>query len=212
MGYTSAASATRILTGGPLHSRKGGTNAAKNYRNDGYRSTAFSTDGKGGDYGPRGQRYLCSEGRFKLTTNASPSVPFARGGEGGLPRHPQLRGAQVSRTFYARGRPDRVAARRYQALARQSASESNVDHAQTPRDCWISMVDGQARGIVTRDMVTRESGRGPRRCALCTVERQRFLPFDQRKGFAIPLAILAGPSAGAPLWATRTPDHPTLIR
>lgn len=135
---------------------QGGINAAKNYQNDGdsiYR--LFYDTVKGGDFRAReGNVYRLAETSVKIIDQCvAQGVPFARE-YGGLLANRSFGGAQVSRTFYARGQTgQQLLLGAYQALERQ------VDAGRLkmfPRTEMLDLVviDGRARGIVTRDLVT----------------------------------------------------------
>jgi succinate dehydrogenase / fumarate reductase flavoprotein subunit len=137
---------------------QGGINAAKNYRNDGdsvYR--LFYDTVKGGDYRSREANVyrLAQESVNIIDQCVAQGVPFARE-YGGLLDNRSFGGAQVSRTFYARGQTgQQLLLGAYQALARQIGLKQVAMH---PRHEMLDLVvvDGRARGIVTRDMVTGE--------------------------------------------------------
>ncbi|MEL7588599.1 MAG: fumarate reductase/succinate dehydrogenase flavoprotein subunit [Prolixibacteraceae bacterium] len=137
---------------------QGGINAAKNYPNDGdsvYR--LFYDTIKGGDYRAREANVF----RLAEVSNAiidqcvAQGVPFARE-YGGLLDNRSFGGAQVSRTFYARGQTgQQLLLGAYQALMRQVNAGSVEMHTRTEL-VDIVLVDGKARGIITRDLVTGE--------------------------------------------------------
>jgi succinate dehydrogenase / fumarate reductase flavoprotein subunit len=135
---------------------QGGINAAKNYQNDGdsiYR--LFYDTVKGGDFRAReGNVYRLAENSVKIIDQCvAQGVPFARE-YGGTLANRSFGGAQVSRTFYARGQTgQQLLLGAYQALERQ------VDAGQVtmfPRTEMLDLVviDGRARGIITRNLVT----------------------------------------------------------
>lgn len=135
---------------------QGGINAAKNYRNDGdsvYR--LFYDTIKGGDYRAReGNVHRLAEVSVDIIDQCvAQGVPFARE-YGGLLDNRSFGGAQVSRTFYARGQTgQQLLLGAYSALNRQinlGAVESHTRHEMLD----VVMVDGKAQGIVTRDLVT----------------------------------------------------------
>src|SRR6202022_1201344 len=136
----------------------GGINAAKNYPNDGdsvYR--LFYDTVKGGDYRAReGNVHRLAEISVTLLDQcAAQGVPFARE-YGGLLDNRSFGGAQVSRTFYARGQTgQQLLLGAYQALARQIGL-GTVKMYSRAEMLDLVLVDGQARGIVVRDMVTGE--------------------------------------------------------
>jgi succinate dehydrogenase / fumarate reductase, flavoprotein subunit len=135
---------------------QGGINAAKNYPNDGdsiYR--LFYDTVKGGDFRSREANvYRLAEISVKIIDQCvAQGVPFARE-YGGTLANRSFGGAQVSRTFYARGQTgQQLLLGAYQALERQvSAGKVKM----YPRTEMLSLVviDGKARGIVTRDLLT----------------------------------------------------------
>jgi succinate dehydrogenase / fumarate reductase flavoprotein subunit len=137
---------------------QGGINAAKNYRNDGdsiYR--LFYDTVKGGDYRAREANvYRLAQVSVNIIDQCvAQGVPFARE-YGGLLDNRSFGGAQVSRTFYARGQTgQQLLLGAYQALARQIGLGAVKMYPRTEM-LDLVVVDGQARGIVTRDMVTGE--------------------------------------------------------
>jgi succinate dehydrogenase / fumarate reductase flavoprotein subunit len=135
---------------------QGGINAAKNYRNDGdsvYR--LFYDTIKGGDYRAReGNVYRLAEVSVDIIDQCvAQGVPFARE-YGGLLDNRSFGGAQVSRTFYARGQTgQQLLLGAYSALNRQIANGKVTMYNRTELlDVVVS--DGKARGIITRDLVT----------------------------------------------------------
>jgi succinate dehydrogenase / fumarate reductase flavoprotein subunit len=137
---------------------QGGINAAKNYRNDGdsiYR--LFYDTVKGGDFRAReGNVYRLAELSVDIIDQCvAQGVPFARE-YGGLLDNRSFGGAQVSRTFYARGQTgQQLLLGAYQALTRQIGLGQVTMHTRSEM-LDLVIVDGQARGIITRDMVTGE--------------------------------------------------------
>jgi succinate dehydrogenase / fumarate reductase, flavoprotein subunit len=137
---------------------QGGINAAKNYRNDGdsiYR--LFYDTVKGGDYRAREANvYRLAQLSVNIIDQCvAQGVPFARE-YGGLLDNRSFGGAQVSRTFYARGQTgQQLLLGAYQSLMRQvDAGTVTLFPRQEMLD--LVMVNGQARGIVTRNLVTGE--------------------------------------------------------
>ncbi len=137
---------------------QGGINAAKNYRNDGdsiYR--LFYDTVKGGDFRARESNvYRLAQVSVNIIDQCvAQGVPFARE-YGGLLDNRSFGGVQVSRTFYARGQTgQQLLIGAYQALERQIAAgtvEMNTRHEMLE----LIMIDGKARGIIVRDMVTGE--------------------------------------------------------
>src|SRR5580693_1088076 len=139
---------------------QGGINAAKNYKNDGDSTYRLFYDTiKGGDFRSReGNVYRLAELSVEIIDQCvAQGVPFARE-YGGLLSNRSFGGAQVSRTFYARGQTgQQLLLGAYQAMARQIALGQVTMHPRTEM-LDLVIVDGQARGIVTRDMVTGEVG------------------------------------------------------
>src|SRR5687768_8446401 len=135
---------------------QGGINAAKNYRNDGDSTYRLFYDTiKGGDYRAREANvYRLAEVSVEIIDQCvAQGVPFARE-YGGLLDNRSFGGVQVSRTFYARGQTgQQLLIGAYQALERQIAAETvemNTRHEMLE----LIVVDGRARGVVIRDMVT----------------------------------------------------------
>lgn len=137
---------------------QGGINAAKNYPNDGdsvYR--LFYDTIKGGDYRAREANVyrLAEVSNAIIDQCVAQGVPFARE-YGGLLDNRSFGGAQVSRTFYARGQTgQQLLLGAYQALMRQVNAGSVELHTRTEL-VDIVIVDGKARGIIARDLVTGE--------------------------------------------------------
>jgi len=137
---------------------QGGINAAKNYQNDGDSVFRLFYDTvKGGDYRSReGNVYRLAELSVEIIDQCvAQGVPFARE-YGGLLANRSFGGAQVSRTFYARGQTgQQLLLGAYQALERQIGL-GKVEMFSRHEMLDLVLVDGKARGIVTRDMVTGE--------------------------------------------------------
>ena len=137
---------------------QGGINAAKNYHGDGdsvYR--LFYDTIKGGDYRGREENtYRLAEVSNNIIDQAvAQGVPFARE-YGGLLDNRSFGGAQVSRTFYARGQTgQQLLLGAYQALARQISLGTVEMHIRSEM-LDVVVKDGQACGIVTRDLLTGE--------------------------------------------------------
>ncbi|MEV4136651.1 fumarate reductase/succinate dehydrogenase flavoprotein subunit [Dactylosporangium sp. NPDC049742] len=137
---------------------QGGINAAKNYRNDGdsvYR--LFYDTVKGGDFRARESNvYRLAQVSVNIIDQCvAQGVPFARE-YGGLLDNRSFGGTQVSRTFYARGQTgQQLLLGAYQALERQVAL-GNVEMHTRHEMLELVVVDGKARGIVVRDLVTGE--------------------------------------------------------
>ncbi|MBK0380272.1 fumarate reductase/succinate dehydrogenase flavoprotein subunit [Mucilaginibacter segetis] len=137
---------------------QGGINAAKNYRNDGdsvYR--LFYDTIKGGDYRSReGNVYRLAEVSVNIIDQCvAQGVPFARE-YGGLLDNRSFGGAQVSRTFYARGQTgQQLLLGAYSALNRQIHLGKVKMYTRTEM-LDLVVIDGQAKGIVTRNLKTGE--------------------------------------------------------
>ncbi len=135
---------------------QGGVNAAKDYRGDGDSVRRLFVDTiKGGDFRARESNvYRLAELSVNIIDQAvAQGVPFARE-YGGLLDTRSFGGAQVSRTFYARGQTgQQLLLGAYQALSRQIAAGTVTMHPRTEMLDLI-VADGRARGIVARDLVT----------------------------------------------------------
>lgn len=137
---------------------QGGINAAKNYQNDGdsvYR--LFMDTLKGGDYRAREANVyrLAEVSNAIIDQCVAQGVPFARDYAGYLDNR-SFGGAQVSRTFYARGQTgQQLLLGAYSSLNRQIAS-GTVKLYQRRDVLNIVMIDGKARGIIARNLVTGE--------------------------------------------------------
>jgi succinate dehydrogenase / fumarate reductase flavoprotein subunit len=150
---------------------QGGINAAKNYQNDGdsvYR--LFYDTLKGGDFRAREANVhrLAEVSVDIIDQCVAQGVPFARE-YGGLLANRSFGGAQVSRTFYARGQTgQQLLLGAYSALVKQ-ISEGTVQMFPRTEMLDVVMVDGHAKGIVVRDMVTGEISAHAGDCVLlCT--------------------------------------------
>jgi succinate dehydrogenase / fumarate reductase flavoprotein subunit len=135
---------------------QGGINAAKNYQNDGDSvHRLFYDTVKGGDFRSREANvYRLAEVSAAIIDQCvAAGVPFARE-YGGLLANRSFGGAQVSRTFYARGQTgQQLLLGCYGALSKQIA-EGNVQMYPRTEMLDVVVVDGHAKGIVVRDMVT----------------------------------------------------------
>jgi succinate dehydrogenase / fumarate reductase flavoprotein subunit len=135
---------------------QGGINAAKNYQNDGDSVFRLFYDTvKGGDFRAREANvYRLAELSANIIDQcAAQGVPFARE-YGGTLANRSFGGAQVSRTFYARGQTgQQLLLGAYQALERQ-VGLGKVTMFSRHEMLDVVLIDGKARGIVTRDMVT----------------------------------------------------------
>jgi len=133
---------------------QGGINAAKNYRNDGDSVFRLFYDTvKGGDFRAREANVyrLAEESVNIIDQCVAQGVPFARE-YGGLLDNRSFGGAQVSRTFYARGQTgQQLLLGAYAALNRQIAAKSVEMHPSTEMLDLI-IIDGKARGIITRNL------------------------------------------------------------
>jgi succinate dehydrogenase / fumarate reductase flavoprotein subunit len=137
---------------------QGGINAAKNYRNDGdsiYR--LFYDTIKGGDYRAREANvYRLAQVSVNIIDQCvAQGVPFARE-YGGMLDNRSFGGAQVSRTFYARGQTgQQLLLGAYSALERQINARTVEMYSRTEM-LDLVVVNGRARGIITRNLVTGE--------------------------------------------------------
>src|SRR5258706_1782371 len=135
---------------------QGGINAAKNYQNDGdsvYR--LFYDTIKGGDYRAREANvYRLAEVSVNIIDQCvAQGLPCARE-YGGLLANRSFGGAQVSRPFYARGQPgQQLLLGAYSALNRQIANGKVTMYTRSEM-LDVVLVDGKARGIITRDLVS----------------------------------------------------------
>ena len=135
---------------------QGGINAAKNYPNDGDSIFRLFYDTiKGGDYRSREANVfrLAEVSNEIIDQCVAQGVPFARE-YGGLLDNRSFGGAQVSRTFYARGQTgQQLLLGAYSALSRQ-ISKGKVEMYPRTEMLDVVKIDGKARGIVVRDLVT----------------------------------------------------------
>jgi succinate dehydrogenase / fumarate reductase, flavoprotein subunit len=137
---------------------QGGINAAKNYQNDGdsvYR--LFYDTIKGGDFRAREANvYRLAQVSVNIIDQCvAQGVPFARE-YGGLLANRSFGGAQVSRTFYARGQTgQQLLLGAYQALSRQIGLGTVKMYPRTEM-LELVVIDGHAKGIIVRDLVTGE--------------------------------------------------------
>lgn len=135
---------------------QGGINAAKNYPNDGDSVFRLFYDTvKGGDYRAREANVhrLAEVSNNIIDQCVAQGVPFARD-YGGLLDNRSFGGAQVSRTFYAKGQTgQQLLLGAYSALNRQIA-KGTVKMYNRSEMMDVVVVDGKARGIVTRDLIT----------------------------------------------------------
>ncbi|MDX1684389.1 MAG: fumarate reductase/succinate dehydrogenase flavoprotein subunit [Saprospiraceae bacterium] len=147
---------------------QGGINAAKNYQNDGdsiYR--LFYDTIKGGDYRSREANvYRLAEVSVDIIDQCvAQGVPFARE-YGGLLENRSFGGVQVSRTFYARGQTgQQLLLGAYQALSKE-ISKGGVTMYNRHEMVDLVLVDGKARGIIARNLLT---GKLERHAAHCVV-------------------------------------------
>jgi succinate dehydrogenase / fumarate reductase flavoprotein subunit len=137
---------------------QGGINAAKNYQNDGdsiYR--LFYDTVKGGDYRSREANvYRLAESSVRIIDHCvAQGVPFARE-YGGLLDNRSFGGAQVSRTFYARGQTgQQLLLGAFQSMMRQ-VNEGTVKLFPRREMLDLVVIDGKARGIIVRNLITGE--------------------------------------------------------
>ena len=137
---------------------QGGINAAKNYPNDGDSVKRLFYDTiKGGDYRSREANVhrLAEVSTNIIDQCVAQGVPFARD-YGGLLDNRSFGGAQVSRTFYARGQTgQQLLLGAYQALSKEIAKGNVKMHTRTEMLDLVT-VEGHAKGIVSRNLVTGE--------------------------------------------------------
>ncbi len=137
---------------------QGGINAAKNYQNDGDSVFRLFYDTiKGGDFRSREANVyrLAEVSNLIIDQCVEQGVPFARE-YGGLLANRSFGGAQVSRTFYARGQTgQQLLLGAYQGLCRQIAAGTVKMFPQTEM-LDLVLVDGHAKGIITRNLITGE--------------------------------------------------------
>ncbi len=135
---------------------QGGINAAKNYKNDGDSVFRLFYDTvKGGDYRSREANVyrLAEVSNDIIDQCVAQGVPFARE-YGGLLDNRSFGGAQVSRTFYARGQTgQQLLLGAYSALSRQIATGKVTMYTRNEM-LDVVIVDGKARGIITRNLIT----------------------------------------------------------
>lgn len=135
---------------------QGGINAAKNYQNDGDSVHRLFYDTiKGGDFRSREANvYRLAQISLEIIDQcAAQGVPFARE-YGGQLANRSFGGAQVSRTFYARGQTgQQLLLGAYQALSRQIAA-GKVEMFTRTEMLDLVLIDGEAKGIVVRNLVT----------------------------------------------------------
>jgi len=147
---------------------QGGINAAKNYQNDGDSVFRLFYDTiKGGDYRSReGNVYRLAEVSTDIIDQCvAQGVPFARE-YGGLLENRSFGGVQVSRTFYARGQTgQQLLLGAYQALSRQIAL-GTVTMYNRHEMMDVVVVDGKARGIITRNLLNGELERHAAHCVV----------------------------------------------
>ena len=150
---------------------QGGINASKNYQNDGDSDWRLFYDTiKGGDFRAReGNVYRLAQVSGNIIDQCvAQGVPFARE-YGGLLANRSFGGAQVSRTFYARGQTgQQLLLGAYSALSRQIAS-GKVQMFNRREMVDIVLVNGQARGIIVRNLINGEiESHGADAVVLCT--------------------------------------------
>ena len=137
---------------------QGGINAAKNYQNDGDSVFRLFYDTiKGGDYRSREANvHRLAEVSVNIIDQcAAQGVPFARE-YGGLLANRSFGGAQVSRTFYARGQTgQQLLLGAYSALMKM-AGQGAVEIFPNEEMSDLVVIDGQAKGIITRNLITGE--------------------------------------------------------
>ena len=164
---------------------QGGINAAKNYKGDGDSvQRLFYDTVKGGDFRSREANVhrLAEVSVDIIDQMVAQGVPFARE-YGGLLDNRSFGGAQVSRTFYARGQTgQQLLLGAYQQMMHQVHAGTVELHTRSEM-LDLVVKDGVASGVIVRDLVTGQVSRAlrPRRAALHRRLRQRVLPLDQRQ-------------------------------
>ncbi|MAT55058.1 MAG: succinate dehydrogenase flavoprotein subunit [Saprospirales bacterium] len=147
---------------------QGGINAAKNYRNDGDSVFRLFYDTiKGGDYRSREANVhrLAEVSANIIDQCVAQGVPFARE-YGGYLDNRSFGGVQVQRTFYARGQTgQQLLIGAYQAMSRQ-VSLGNVTLYNRHEMLDVVLIDGKARGIIARNLVTGEIERHSAHCVI----------------------------------------------
>ncbi len=147
---------------------QGGINAAKNYQNDGDSTYRLFYDTiKGGDYRSREANVhrLAEVSTDIIDQCVAQGVPFARDYGGNLDNR-SFGGVQVSRTFYAKGQTgQQLLIGAYQALSRQ-ISLGNVTMYNRHEMMDLVKVDGKARGIIARNLLTGELERHAAHCVI----------------------------------------------
>ncbi len=165
---------------------QGGINAAKNYQNDGDSVFRLFYDTiKGGDYRAREANVhrLAEVSANIIDQCVAQGVPFARE-YGGLLSNRSFGGTQVQRTFYAAGQTgQQLLIGAYQALERQVAL-GNVKMYNRHEMLDVVMIDGKARGIIARNLITGELGKTFWSCSIVMFRWlwQRILSFYQCNG------------------------------
>ncbi len=150
---------------------QGGINASKNYQNDGDSTQRLFYDTmKGGDFRARESNvYRLAQLSGNIIDQAvSQGVPFAREYSGYLANR-SFGGAQVSRTFYARGQTgQQLLLGAYSAMSKEIASGKVKHHSRCEMQ-EVILVDGKARGIVVRDLASGEISAHTADCVvMCT--------------------------------------------
>ena len=192
---------------------QGGINAAKNYRNDGDSPFRLFYDTiKGGDYRSRETNVyrLAQISNNIIDQCAAQGVPFARE-YGGLLDNRSFGGAQVSRTFYARGQTgQQLLLGAYQALSRQIHEGTVTMHTRTEL-LDVVVADGHASGIVTRDLLTGEISARTPRTPSCSRPAATRTSSSSPRTRATPTRRPSGaPTGAAP--RSRTPASPRSTR
>ena len=137
---------------------QGGINAAKNYQNDNDSVFRLFYDTiKGGDYRAREANVyrLAEVSNSIIDQCVAQGVPFARD-YGGLLANRSFGGAQVSRTFYARGQTGQQLLLGAYAALNRGIARGNIKSYPRHEMLDLVMIDGKARGIITRNVVTGE--------------------------------------------------------
>jgi succinate dehydrogenase / fumarate reductase flavoprotein subunit len=193
---------------------QGGINAAKNYKSDGDSVFRLFYDTvKGGDFRSRESNVyrLAEESVNIIDQCVAQGVPFARE-YGGLLDNRSFGGAQVSRTFYARGQTgQQLLLGAYQQMMHQVALGTVTLHTRTEM-LDLVVKDGVARGIVVRDMVTGQvTSHSAHAVVLCTGGYGNVFYLSTNAKFSNATASWRAHRRGALFNPCYTQIHPTCI-
>ena len=194
---------------------QGGINAAKNYQNDGDSIWRLFYDTvKGGDFRSREANVyrLAQVSANIIDQCVAQGVPFARE-YGGLLDNRSFGGAQVSRTFYARGQTgQQLLLGAYSALAKEIGTGKVKSHVRKEM-MDVVLIDGIARGIITRDLVTGkiESHVGDAVCLATGGYSNEFFLSTNAQSCNVTAAYIAYKKGAAFANPCYTQIHPTCI-